>query len=219
MPLQKSRAQRRHRTIRPPAACTARRKARCRDPAALRPKTRKHEMTSDPHAEACIHGNLRSADGKSLVQIKANLEAAPGAVWSALTDPVRLALWYGEVTGDLQPDGEYRAHISASGSEGSGHIESCETPHRLVVTGKEPDARPVLPGGPRYGWSVAQPLSSPALIPRLWRRGDRNRRSADLEAPTGSSSAAHDRVRLAFEPPRGGKLRPGSADCRIPTCL
>jgi uncharacterized protein YndB with AHSA1/START domain len=34
-------------------------------------------------------------------------------VWSALTDPSRLALWYGEVEGDRRVAGEYRARLFA----------------------------------------------------------------------------------------------------------
>ncbi|WP_344151009.1 SRPBCC domain-containing protein [Nocardioides koreensis] len=35
-------------------------------------------------------------------------------LWSALTDPSRLARWLGEVEGDLRPGGELRAHDIAS---------------------------------------------------------------------------------------------------------
>ena len=36
-------------------------------------------------------------------------------VWSALTDPARLAYWYGTVDGDLFVGGEYHARLFASG--------------------------------------------------------------------------------------------------------
>jgi uncharacterized protein YndB with AHSA1/START domain len=60
-------------------------------------------------------------------------------VWSALTDPSRLARWYGEVEGDLRLGGEYRAHLFASGWEGTGRVEACEPPQRLLVHIKDAD--------------------------------------------------------------------------------
>jgi uncharacterized protein YndB with AHSA1/START domain len=60
-------------------------------------------------------------------------------VWSALTDPSRLARWYGEIAGDLRVGGQYRLRVHASGWEGTGRVEACEPPRRLVVTGAEPD--------------------------------------------------------------------------------
>jgi uncharacterized protein YndB with AHSA1/START domain len=55
-------------------------------------------------------------------------------VWSALTDPRRLARWLGEVEGDLRLGGEYRARFFASGWEGTGRVEACEPPRQLLVT-------------------------------------------------------------------------------------
>ena len=58
-------------------------------------------------------------------------------IWSALTEPVRLARWIGEVEGDLRVGGEYRAHLFASDWEGIGRIEACEPPRRFVVRTKD----------------------------------------------------------------------------------
>jgi uncharacterized protein YndB with AHSA1/START domain len=49
-------------------------------------------MTSDPR----ILGSLRSADGMDVVRMEDLLDTGIDDVWSALTDPSRLALWYGE---------------------------------------------------------------------------------------------------------------------------
>jgi uncharacterized protein YndB with AHSA1/START domain len=92
-------------------------------------------MTSN----ARILGSLRSADGKGIVRMEDRFDTDIDDLWSALTDPDRLARWYGQVEGDLRPGGEYRAHVFASGWEGTGRIEACEPPRRLVVTGKDPD--------------------------------------------------------------------------------
>ena len=95
-------------------------------------------MTSNSGADASIAGSLRVEDGKGAVRMEARLKAGSDEVWSALTDPMRLVRWYGEVQGDLRVGGEYRAHLFASGWEGTGRIEVCEAGRRLVVTGAEP---------------------------------------------------------------------------------
>ena len=81
-----------------------------------------------------ILGSLRSADGKGIVRIEDRFDTGIDDLWSALTDPRRLAGWIGEVEGDLRPGGEYRFRFFASGSEGSGRVEACEPPSRLLVT-------------------------------------------------------------------------------------
>ena len=60
-------------------------------------------------------------------------------VWSALTDPSRLARWYGDVEGDLRPGGEYHARLFSSGWEGTGRVEACEPQQRLLVRIKDAD--------------------------------------------------------------------------------
>jgi len=41
------------------------------------------------------------------------------------------------VEGDLRLGGEFRARLFASGWEGTGRVEACEPPNRLLVTTKE----------------------------------------------------------------------------------
>jgi uncharacterized protein YndB with AHSA1/START domain len=55
-------------------------------------------------------------------------------LWSALTDPRRLARWIGDVEGDLRLGGEFRFRFFASGSEGTGRVEACDPPRRLLLT-------------------------------------------------------------------------------------
>jgi uncharacterized protein YndB with AHSA1/START domain len=50
------------------------------------------------------------------------------------TQPSRLARWLGEVEGDLRLGGEFRAHFFASGWEGTGRVDACDAPQRLMVT-------------------------------------------------------------------------------------
>jgi uncharacterized protein YndB with AHSA1/START domain len=86
-----------------------------------------------------IIGSLRAEGGKGAVRMEDRLDTGIENVWSALTDPTRLIRWYGQVQADLRPGGEYRAHLHATGWEGSGRVEQCEPPRHLVVTGAEPD--------------------------------------------------------------------------------
>jgi uncharacterized protein YndB with AHSA1/START domain len=100
-------------------------------------------MTSNARADDRILGSLRSGEGKGSVRIEDRLDAHGGDVWSALTDPRRLARWLGEVEGDLRLGGEFRAHFFASGWQGTGRVEVCEPPQRLLVLTRdadEPDA-------------------------------------------------------------------------------
>lgn len=84
-----------------------------------------------------IIGTLRSADGKGVVRMEDRVDAGVDELWSALTDPRRLARWLGEVEGDLRPGGQFRARFFASGWEGTGRIDACESRQRLLVSTQE----------------------------------------------------------------------------------
>jgi uncharacterized protein YndB with AHSA1/START domain len=96
-------------------------------------------MTSDTRGDVRILGSLRSADGLGVVRMQDRLDAAIDDVWSAITDPSRLARWYGEIEGDLRVGGAYRARLHSSGWEGTGRVEACEPQQRLVVRIKDAD--------------------------------------------------------------------------------
>ncbi len=95
-------------------------------------------MTSSARGNGRILGSLRSADGKGIVRMEDRFDTDIDDVWSTLTDPSRLARWYGEVEGDLRLGGQFRAHVFASESEGIGRVDVCEPPRRLLVT-MDPD--------------------------------------------------------------------------------
>jgi len=90
-------------------------------------------MTSNPPVGGSILGSLRSADGKGVVRMQDRFDTAIDDLWSALTDPRRLARWIGDVEGDLRLGGEFRFHFSASGSAGAGRVDACEPPRRLLL--------------------------------------------------------------------------------------
>ena len=90
-------------------------------------------MTGDAGTGAGLLGTLGTADGKGVVRVEDRVDADIETVWSALTDPSRLASWWGEVEGDLRLGGEYRERVFASGWEGTGRVEACEAPRRLLV--------------------------------------------------------------------------------------
>ena len=96
-------------------------------------------MTSNAGEGGRILGSLGSADEKGVVRMEDRLDSNIDDVWSALTDPDHLASWYGEVEGDLRLGGEYRARLFASGWEGTGRVEACDPPQRLLVRIKDAD--------------------------------------------------------------------------------
>jgi uncharacterized protein YndB with AHSA1/START domain len=102
-------------------------------------------MTSKERAGTRILGSLRSADGRGVVRMQDRFDTDIDDVWSALTDPRRLARWYGEIEGDLRLGGEFRAHVFASGWEGTGRVEACEPPRRLLLTMRDADPQPGQP--------------------------------------------------------------------------
>jgi uncharacterized protein YndB with AHSA1/START domain len=95
-------------------------------------------MTGSERPGARVLGSLRSADGKGVVRMEDRFDTDIDDLWSALTDPRRLARWMGEVEGDLRLGGEFRARFFASGWEGTGRVEACEPPRRLLLLTMQP---------------------------------------------------------------------------------
>jgi uncharacterized protein YndB with AHSA1/START domain len=79
-----------------------------------------------------IVGTLATADGKGVVRMEDRFDTDIDDLWSALTDPGRLARWIGEFDGDLRLGGEFRARYF-DGWEGTGRVEACEPPRHLLV--------------------------------------------------------------------------------------
>ena len=86
-------------------------------------------MTTKARAGTRILGSLQSADGNGIVRMEDRYDTDIDDLWSALTDPRRLARWIGEVEGDLRVGGEFHARFTSEW-EGTGRVEACEPPRR-----------------------------------------------------------------------------------------
>lgn len=96
-------------------------------------------MTSNVPGGGRILGSLRSADGVGVVRIEDRYDTDIADLWSAITDPDRLARWHGQVEGELRPGGAFRVYLAADDIESTGRVEVCEPPRRLLVTSRETD--------------------------------------------------------------------------------
>jgi uncharacterized protein YndB with AHSA1/START domain len=94
-------------------------------------------MTSTDPGRPVILGVLALAEGRGVLRLRERLAAPIDEVWSAITDPTRLAAWYALVEGDLRLGGELRIFVEADDWEGTGRVEACEPPRRLSVTSRE----------------------------------------------------------------------------------
>ena len=95
-------------------------------------------MTDNARPGIRILGSLRAEDGAGVVRIEDRYDTDIEDLWSAITDPDRLARWFGEVDGELSQRGAFRVHIADAGDR-TGQVEACEPPQRLVVTTRETD--------------------------------------------------------------------------------
>lgn len=90
-------------------------------------------MTSIPSGAHLIGTLRRTKDGKGVVRMEDLYDTDINDLWSALTDPRRLARWAAEVEGDLCLGGRIHARFTSSW-DGPGRIDVCQAPYRLTVT-------------------------------------------------------------------------------------
>jgi uncharacterized protein YndB with AHSA1/START domain len=117
-------------------------------------------MTGD----ASVLGSLHSVDGEGVVRMEDRLDTGIDDLWGALTDPDRLAHWYGEVEGELSQGGEFRVRIALAGDR-TGQVEACEPPQRLLVTMHDPDPQP---GQPKQTVNEAELIAERAQTRLVW---------------------------------------------------
>jgi uncharacterized protein YndB with AHSA1/START domain len=88
---------------------------------------------SDSHSNAGFVGSTRAiGHGKGAVRMENVYDTSGDDLWSALTDPDRLARWIGVVEGDLRVGGTIQVRFT-SGWEGPGRVEICRQPERLML--------------------------------------------------------------------------------------
>lgn len=85
-----------------------------------------------------ILGSMRRIDEeRGAVRVEDVYDTDISDLWSALTEPDRLARWIATVEGELTLGGVIYASFTSTW-EGPGRIDVCEAPHHLVLT-MEPD--------------------------------------------------------------------------------
>lgn len=105
-------------------------------------------MTSRLTGSTHLLGTLRQADGRGVVRIEDRYDTDIDDLWSALTDPDRLARWYGRVEGDLRLGGRFTARLEPVDIDSTGRIMACEPPRRLLVRTRETDESAARGQGP-----------------------------------------------------------------------
>jgi uncharacterized protein YndB with AHSA1/START domain len=81
-----------------------------------------------------ILGTMRRLDETSgAVRVEDVYDTDIADLWSAITEPDRLARWIATVEGDLRVGGVVHAQFTSTW-EGPGRIDVCDAPNHLVVT-------------------------------------------------------------------------------------
>ena len=81
-----------------------------------------------------ILGTMRRLDERrGAVRVEDVYDTDVADLWSAITEPDRLARWIAVVEGDLRIGGVVQARFTSSW-EGPGRIDVCDPPNRLVLT-------------------------------------------------------------------------------------
>jgi uncharacterized protein YndB with AHSA1/START domain len=114
--------------------------------------------------DASVLGSLHSDFGEGVVRMEDRLDIGIDDLWGALTDPDRLACWFGEVAGELSQGSGFRVRIALAG-ERTGQVEACEPPQRLLLTMRDPDPRP---GQPEQTVIEAQLIAEGAQTRLVW---------------------------------------------------
>jgi uncharacterized protein YndB with AHSA1/START domain len=106
---------------------------------------------------------VASGQGRSVL-LRRTYDATIADVWSACTDPDRIARWLAPVEGDVRIGGTFQLKGNAGGE-----ILRCEEPHLLAVTwafgeGMTTEVELRLAPGPDGGTALELEHSSPAVV-------------------------------------------------------
>jgi uncharacterized protein YndB with AHSA1/START domain len=107
-----------------------------------------------------VAGSLLPVGDRGTVRMVDIFDCEPAELWSALTDPERLARWVAEVDGDLRVGGLVSA-VFTSGWAGTLRVEACDAPRRLlVISDPGPDETVIEaliePDGPRSRLTIEE---------------------------------------------------------------
>jgi uncharacterized protein YndB with AHSA1/START domain len=95
-----------------------------------------------------VLGRLAVADGFGVVRIEDRYATDINDLWSAVTEPDRLARWFGKVDGDLRLGGAFTLYVEAADLHSTGRVDVCEPPRKLRVTTRETDESAQRGNGP-----------------------------------------------------------------------
>jgi len=91
-------------------------------------------------------GVLIPGDGGVTVRFERSYRTTPADLWSAVTDPERLARWLGPVY--LRAGGRYELRmgddVPSADQNATGEVRECDEPNRLVLTWSFPGEQPTL---------------------------------------------------------------------------
>jgi uncharacterized protein YndB with AHSA1/START domain len=90
-------------------------------------------MTEERISGPRVLGSMRTENGVGVVRVEDTYATDIDDLWSAVTVPERLRRWVAVVEGDLRVGGSFTATFT-SGWDGSGRVEVCDAPNRLVVS-------------------------------------------------------------------------------------
>ena len=77
-------------------------------------------------ADISVLGSLHSVDGEGVERMEDRFDTGIDDLWGALTEPDRLARWYGEVEGELSQGGEFKRVGAVGGCVAPAMTEACD---------------------------------------------------------------------------------------------
>ncbi len=99
---------------------------------------------SETSASPRILGSLREENGTGTVRVEDVYDTSIDDLWSAITQPERLARWLVKVTGDVSTGDDFGLQFTSSWT-GFGRVDICDAPrHVRVTTWSDEDAPGVI---------------------------------------------------------------------------
>ena len=90
-----------------------------------------------------ILGTLRTEDGRGVIHMEDVYPTDIDDLWSAISDPARLARWLVDIEGDAGVGNTIGVHFT-SGWDGTLRVDACAAPHSLIVTASDGDGETVM---------------------------------------------------------------------------